>query len=378
MNFLIVSDSFKGSLSSKAVASVIEMTIKKNLPNATIYKMAMADGGEGTVECLVSVTGGTYVTCDVKDPLLRNIKARYGILGDGKTAVMAMAEASGLMLLSEEERNPMLTSTFGVGQMVLDAQQQGLKKIILGIGGSATNDGGMGFLQALGWKFFDKNDEPLRGCGASLDKVAYIQGDLSVLCGIDIEVMCDVDNPLLGSRGATAVYSAQKGASLEMQKELERGMETYVKVLEAFSGKKLADVAGAGAAGGLGAALLAHPSVVLRKGFEVVKERTGIEAFIKTNAIDLMITGEGQMNHQTLNGKLPQGIAQLGLRYKIPVVAFVGSLGDGYEPLYEQGLRAVFEVKTQEIPLDEAMRRADVLLSESVKAHLHDLIKHIE
>lgn len=377
MNILIASDSFKGSMGSKTVASVIEKALKQLLEDVVIYKMMMADGGEGTVECLVDSTNGFYETCMVKDPLLRPIKAKYGVLGDGKTAVMAMAEASGLMLLKEGECNPLKTSTYGVGDMVLDAMNKGYKKLILGIGGSATNDGGMGFLESIGWRFYDRNGQLLQGCGEHLGKVSHIAGDLNVLKDIEIEVMCDVDNPLLGAHGATAVYSKQKGATAEMQLQLESGMTNYIQQLEAFTGRLVSNREGAGAAGGLGAGLLVHETVTLRKGFNVVKEWTQIESFIENTKVDLIITGEGQMNQQTLRGKLPQGIAQLGKRYQIPVVAFVGILEDGYEPLYGQGLTAVYSIKPKEMALEEAINRAEALLSESVATHLHDFIDKV-
>lgn len=364
MKILVSPDSFKGSLTAIKFCNSVEKIFLENYPEDTIDKVPMADGGEGTVEALVNNTEGKYVSCEVEDPLGRIITTVYGILGDEKTAVIEMASSSGLTLIKKEEYNPMLTSTFGTGQLILDAIERGCTNIILGIGGSATNEGGTGMLSALGVQFLDKHGVRLKGRGCDLEHIEYI--DTSELnkkvADVQFNVACDVDNPLLGENGATMIYGFQKGADLDMQKKLEKGMCIYAKHLEKLTGEKIHEMPGAGAAGGLGAGLLGLLEAKLESGFELISKVIKLEEKINKGKYDLIFTGEGQMNYQTTRGKLPQGIAKLGKKYNVPVIAIVGSLGEGYKELYLDGLTSVFSIVNGPISLEDAMENAEVLL----------------
>lgn len=365
---LIAPDSFKGSLSAERFCSVSADTLKKIDPEMRIDQIPMADGGEGTVKALVYYTKGQLISCDVMGPLWQKKRAVYGILGDQVTAVIEMAEASGLPLLLEADRNPMLTSTYGVGQLIKDALERGCQKLLIGIGGSATNDGGMGMLSALGYKFLDVEGRLLKGTGGDLALVDCIDmKDVDIrLKDIEILVACDVDNPLIGSRGAAYVYGPQKGGTSEMIKELDAGMAHFSQKIKTYTGQDVSHVPGAGAAGGLGAGLMAFLGAKLESGFEMVSKTIELEKCIKEGDYDLIITGEGQMNHQTLHGKLPYGVARLGEKYNVPVVGIVGALGQGYEPILEAGMVAVFSIMNRPMTLETAFSESEDLLRDTI------------
>jgi glycerate 2-kinase len=367
MKVLIIPDSFKGSLTSMEVCQVVEAAFLNVNPNLLVHKLPMADGGEGTVEALVINTNGRFILCEVQDPLGRLKQATYGILGDGKTAVIEMAEASGLPLLKIDERNPMKTSSYGTGQLILDALNNNCSRIIIGLGGSSTNEGGIGMLQALGVEFYGNNNNVLMGIGQNLINIRKI--DITNLDdrlkNVRIDVACDVKNTLTGINGATFVYSHQKGATIEMQNHLESGMENYAKLLEELSGLEIDNIPGTGAAGGMGAGLMGILGARMTPGFELISNILQVEELIKNEKFDLIITGEGQINHQTIFGKLPYGIARLGKKYQIPVIALAGSIEKGYDNLYEEGLTSALSIVTGPMDLSYAMEHAEQLLYDS-------------
>ena len=367
MKIIIAPDSFKGSLSAKAVADAIEIGIRRVVHDVEIIKVPMADGGEGTVQSLVDATGGRMVSLRVLDPLCREINSFYGILGDDKTAVIEMAAASGLPLLKEEERNPMITTTYGTGQLIKHALDMGCRNIILGIGGSATNDGGAGMATALGVKFLNEQGEEIGFGGGALGKLQSI--DTS---GIDkriglckISVACDVSNPLTGLEGASYVFGPQKGADKTMVETLDENLKRYGQLLEQNLGISVLDIPGTGAAGGLGAGVLAFLNADLRKGVDIIIEATGLEG--KLDGADLVITGEGMIDHQTIYGKTPYGVAKLAGKYKIPVVAIAGGIGNNIEVLYNNGFNSVFSIVDRPMTLKESIDRAQVLLQDTAE-----------
>ena len=294
MRIIVAPDSYKGSVSALAVAEAMERGVVKVFPYAEVLKIPIADGGEGTVEALVAATGGQMIRQDVQGPLGTSLQSYWGMLGDGETAVIEMAAASGLPLLSKEQRDPRITSTYGTGQLIKAALDKGVKKIIIGIGGSATNDGGTGMAKALGARFFDSSGKELREGGAALADLASI--DLSGfdrrVAQVEMLVACDVDNPLCGTRGASAVYGPQKGATPAMVQELDAALARFAAVAQESTGKDVADHAGAGAAGGLGAGLLFFTPAKLRPGVEIVLETMGFTELVSQAAF--VITGEGR------------------------------------------------------------------------------------
>ena len=373
---LIAPDSFKGSISAREFCETAKAAIAEIAPEWRVDTLPLADGGEGTVAAVIYNVGGKIRECQVRNPLGEAHVARYGVLPDGKTAIMEMAEAAGLDLISPERRNPEQTTSYGVGEMILDAIEHGCQEIIMGIGGSATNDGGMGMLSALGYQFFDENGNELSGCGQGLGSVCRIAGQ-KVPAGLDsvlFRIACDVENPLVGKDGATYIYGPQKGADSEALERLENGMKNYAHQVESFTGKKEAAAAGAGAAGGLGFAFLSFLNCRLEPGFQLISQVIEVERKIATENYDLIITGEGQMNRQTLFGKLPNGIALLGKKYGIPVIAVVGSLGEDYEELYNRGLSAAFSIINRPVTLEEAMRRGNDFLYQAVQNIIRLLI----
>lgn len=324
MKIVIAPDSFKESMSARQAAEAIHQGFSKVLPSSTVYDLIpMADGGEGTTEVLMEALKASTIEVDVKDPLLRDIRARYAYAQHNQTAIIEMAAASGLDLLSTNEKNPMTTSSYGTGQLINHALEQGAKKIILGIGGSATNDGGVGMLQALGVKFSDSNHSSIAPGGIHLLDIDNI--DISQLNpklkDVEIKVACDVTNPLLGDNGATAIYGPQKGATAKMIPKLDTALSHYHDKIKLQLEKDVKDVPGAGAAGGMGTALLAFLDVDLTKGIDVVLEETRFTSRIE-NA-DLVVTGEGKIDNQTILGKTPIGVARASKQINIPVIAIV-------------------------------------------------------
>ncbi|MDG0029122.1 glycerate kinase [Priestia sp. Y58] len=367
MKIVIAPDSFKESLTALRVCEAVEKGIKTHFPNAGISKVPMADGGEGTVQSLVDATGGEIIQTRVTGPLGKEVEAFYGILGDRKTAVIEMAAASGLHHVSVDKRNPLITTTRGTGELILKALDHKVKHIIIGIGGSATNDGGAGMAKALGAKLLDANGAEIKEGGGSLDRLTAI--DLtnldSRLAEVKVEVACDVDNPLTGETGASAVFGPQKGATPDMVKQLDRNLAHYAAIVGKEMGIHIQSIPGAGAAGGLGGGLLAFLSAELKPGVDIVIKATQLESYIK-NA-DLVITGEGRIDGQTIYGKTPIGVAKTAKKHSVPVIAIAGSIGAGSEAVYEHGISALFSVVPGAVSLQEALEKADENIERTAK-----------
>ncbi|MDX6840441.1 glycerate kinase [Hafnia paralvei] len=358
MKIVIAPDSFKESLSAMKVAEAIEQGFSEIFPQAEYIKLPMADGGEGTVESMVAATGGERVHVNVTGPLGLPVNGFFGWMGDGETAVIEMAAASGLHLVAPEQRNPLVTTSFGTGELILAALNHGARKIILGIGGSATNDGGAGMMQALGAHFHDIDGKELHVGGAALAQLASV--DLSQLdarlAQTDILVACDVDNPLCGAKGASAVFGPQKGATPERVKLLDAALQHYGEKIELATGKSVLNVAGAGAAGGMGAALFGLLNARLQPGIEIVTEALKLADAVQ--GADLVITGEGRIDSQTIHGKTPVGVARVAKRYDIPVIAIAGGMTPDYSVVHQHGLDAVFSVLNRIQTLPEALEGA--------------------
>ncbi|MBP1773856.1 MAG: glycerate kinase, partial [Holophagaceae bacterium] len=347
MRIIVAPDSFKGSVSALGVAEAMARGIHAVFPDADVLKVPIADGGEGTVEALVAATGGRLMHTDVRGPLGDPVRAHWGISGDGTTAFLEMASASGLPLISKERRDPRVTSTFGTGELVKAALDAGLRKLVIGIGGSATNDGGAGMARALGVRFLDAEGRDLPDGGAALARLARVDlSDLDPrLVETSILVACDVDNPLCGPRGASAIYGPQKGATPAMVEELDAALGVFAAVAAAATGREVALRPGAGAAGGLGAGLLFFTPASLRPGVAIVLETTGFEALVQT--ADLVLTGEGRTDFQTAMGKAPVGVAAVARRHGVPVVCLSGGLGDGADEVLAHGIDALASVVPQ-------------------------------
>ncbi|MCY8343747.1 glycerate kinase [Bacillus haynesii] len=344
MKIVIAPDSFKESMTSLEAARSIEKGFKAVLSDAEYVNIPVADGGEGTVQALVDATGGDIVHQTVTGPLGKPVKAAYGLLGDGKTAVIEMAEASGLHLVPPGQRNPLLTTTRGTGELILDAAEKGVSTIIIGLGGSATNDGGAGMAAALGAKFLNRDGEEIENGGGALAEIAKIDvsGLNPKLKHIQFEAACDVDNPLTGPRGASAVFGPQKGANSEMTALLDQNLKHYAAAVKAELGCEIDSIPGAGAAGGLGAGLCAFLNAELKSGVDIVLDTLSFSERIK--GADLVITGEGKIDGQTVSGKTPAGVAKRARSKNIPVIAFAGSLGEGCELVYDIGISALFSI----------------------------------
>lgn len=356
---VVASDSFKGCLTSMQVAEGVEAGIRKCCPDCQVVKLAVADGGEGTVDALLETMGGRRVSAEVSDPLGRPCMAEYAILNDEVTAVMEMSSASGLTLLKHEERNPLLTSTYGTGQMIADALDRGCRRFLIGIGGSATNDAGMGMLEALGCRFLDEDGNALQGCGESMTRVVTI--DMSDLRPevneSEFIVACDVDSPFHGPEGAAYVYGPQKGATPEMVIRLDAGLRNMADLIAREMGIQVADMPGAGAAGGLGGAFKAFLNADLRKGAEMVLDAIGFDEIIKD--ADLVITGEGRIDSQTMTGKLPYAVARRAGLQNIPVLAICGTA----EIHSHQSFTAICPVTPSGMPLQTALQSSVATLN---------------
>ena len=344
MKIVIAPDSFKESLTALEVANAIETGFKRIFPNAEYVKLPMADGGEGTVQSLVDATQGRLIEAEVTAPLGNQVKSFFGLSGDGKTAIIEMAAASGLHLVPMDKRNPCQTTSFGTGELIKQALDLGVQHIILGIGGSATNDGGAGMLQALGLRLLDKNGQSIDFGGAALSNLAEIQmADLAPrLQHVQMEVACDVNNPLCGERGASAIFGPQKGATPEMVKELDAALAHFAEIAGRDCGKQIKEQPGAGAAGGMGGGLLLLPNVQLKAGVQIVLDNLKLAEQVKE--ADLVITGEGRMDAQSVLGKTPIGVARAAKQFNKPVIAIVGCLREDYEVVYEHGIDAVFPI----------------------------------
>jgi glycerate kinase len=368
MRILVAPDSFKGSLSAVQAAAAMARGIGTVFLDAEVIQVPIADGGEGTVEALVKATGGRVLHTVVRGPMGEPVQAAWGISGSGTTAYIEMAAASGLLRVPEGKRDPRLASSFGTGELMRAALDAGLRKVVLGIGGSATNDGGAGMARALGVRFLDARGQELPEGGAALTHLARV--DLSGLdprlAEASILVACDVDSPLCGPRGASVIYGPQKGAMPLMVKELDEALRHYGNLVAGATGRDMAAQPGAGAAGGLGAGLLFFTSAVLRPGISVVLETVGFEALLR--GVDLVFTGEGHTDAQTAMGKAPMGVAEAAQRCGVPVVCLSGGLGQGAEDLLDHGMGALASVPPGPMDLPTCMvEAADLLEAAAVR-----------
>lgn len=356
MKFVLAPDSFKESMTAQEAADAMERGIKKVIPDAECVKVPMADGGEGTVQSLVDATGGEIIEVEVTGPDGRRVKAMFGLLGDGDTAVIEMASASGIHLIKKEERNPLHTTTYGTGELIKAALDKGVKRIFIGIGGSATNDGGAGMIQALGAKLLDESGKELAFGGGTLDRLHRV--DLTSLDervkDITIEVACDVTNPLTGEKGASHIFGPQKGATPEMVKVLDCNLVHYANIIKEQLGKDIASTPGAGAAGGLGFGLMAFLGAELKRGVELVIKYTNLEE--KMQGANYVFTGEGSVDSQTVFGKTPYGVSKTAEKLNIPVIAFAGRIGDGIEVLYEHGIKSIIGILPGAVAIETALK----------------------
>jgi len=377
MKIVIAPDSFKGSLTAVEVSDAIEQGIREIFPESEIVKIPMADGGDGTVHCLVNATGGKILKEKVTGPLGDEVLASYGILGDKKTAVIEMAEASGLTLVSENRRNPLVTTTYGTGQLIKFALDQGCRKMIIGIGGSATNDGGAGMVQALGAKLLDKDGEEIGFGGGELKKVfridtKYLDNRLSET---KVLVASDVSNPLCGPQGASRIYGPQKGATPEVIEELDESLAYFAGIIKRDLNKDVKDIPGAGAAGGLGASLIAFLNAELRPGIEIIIEIVKLEQAIK--GADLVITGEGKIDSQTIYGKAPIGVAKIAKKYHIPVIAVAAIIGNDADIVYQYGINTLLKISEPPMNLNESKAKKYRLIKKTIKNSKIEILKKI-
>lgn len=356
MKAVVAIDSFKGSLSSSQAGKAAADGIIRVYPDAKVEICVLADGGEGTMEALISGMNGKKQCIFVTDPLGKKTVCEYRIAEDGKTAIMEMASAAGITLIKKEERNPLFTTTYGVGEMILDAIKKGCTKFLIGIGGSATNDGGVGMLQALGYGFLDQKGNQVSFGAQGLEKIERItdEGVIPELKRCHFTIACDVTNPLCGPEGCSIVYGPQKGADSYMAEQMDRWMEKYADIVERSFPKADRNYPGTGAAGGLGFAFLTFTDSILKSGVQIVLEETGMEKKIKE--ADIVVTGEGRLDGQTAMGKAPVGIAKLAKKYQKPVIAFSGSVAVEARKCNENGIDAFFPILRQCLSLEEAMQ----------------------
>ena len=378
MKIVIAPDSFKDSLSAEGVADAIAAGFAQVLPQAQLVRCPMADGGEGTMEAIVAACAGELRSQRVRGPLGEAVEAGWGWLGDSHTAIIEMATASGLQLLTLGQRDACRSSTYGTGQLISAALDAGARRIILAIGGSATNDAGSGMLRALGLQLFDAENQPLAEGGLALSRLARIDVSAldSRLAEVQLEVAADVDNPLCGSNGASAIFGPQKGASPEQVQALDQALGRFADHCAQLLGTDVRDFPGCGAAGGMGFAAKAFLQAAFRPGIEVVAELAGLEAAVQ--GADLVITGEGRFDAQTLRGKTPFGVARVARRHAVPVVVIAGTLGEGYEQLYAHGIDAAFALTSGPMSLEAACANAPALLQARARdiARLWNCARH--
>jgi glycerate 2-kinase len=377
---LVASDKFKGSLTALQICNIIEKAIKKIDGGIDVILNPMADGGEGTLDTLVESLKGKYIPFNVKGPLGEIIPSKFGIL-KGDIAVIEMSSASGLMLLPPERRNPLNTTTYGTGELIMKALEMGCKKIIIGIGGSATNDGGLGMAQALGYEFLDKNGVSLGFGGKELVKLKKIDSNNIKynFKDIEVEIASDVDNPLTGKNGASYIYGPQKGADTKMVKLLDEGLKNFTKVVLKYTGIAVDKIKGSGAAGGLGAGLIVFANGKIRPGAQIIIEATGLENKIK-NA-DLVITGEGSFDDQTFFGKSPYAVAELAQRYKKPVISLNGSINLSKKKINTINRKlfcGIFSIINKPMELNEIMKNSGKLLENAAFEIISFYLKIIE
>ena len=370
MKVLIAPQAFKGSLSAAKAAKAIEAGVRQVFPEAEVVRLPVADGGDGTLEALVENTNGRMISQQVTGPLGRPVDARWGVMGDGKTAVIEMAQASGLALISPGSRDPRLSTTFGTGQLIKAALNHGYRRIIIGLGGSATNDGGAGMAQALGVRFLDRSGTILPFGGAALANLDSVDTSelYPILNEAEIIAATDVTNPLCGSIGASVVYGPQKGASATVVKELDRALARYAEVLIKSLGIDVANRPGAGAAGGLGAGLIAFAQGEVKPGIDLICDVLGFEEHL--TGVNLIFTGEGRVDSTTVYNKAPIGVAKRAKIHNIPVILLVGSLGRGYQAVYDYGIDAVVCIQDRPMSIRESLRRCYALLVDATARSL--------
>ena len=364
LKVVIAPQGFKGNLTALQVSRAVDRGIRRVVPDVVTTLVPMADGGEGTTQALVDALGGDMVPVEVTDPVGGRVVAHWGFLSDEVTAVIEMAAASGLGLVPLEKRNPLLATTYGTGELIRDALGKGCRKFIIGIGGSATNDGGVGMAQALGVKLLDASGMPVAFGGAALANLEHI--DITTidprLAECDILLACDVDNPLCGPSGASCVYGPQKRATKDMVAQLDAALAHYADIIERDLDINIRDVPGAGAAGGLGAGLMVFLKARLLPGIEVVIQATGLVG--RLEGADLVFTGEGRIDDQTACGKTPVGVARKAKEFGLPVIAIAGEIGDGYQAVYEQGIDAVFSIAPGPISFSQSIEMAETLTAD--------------
>lgn len=367
MKIVIAPDSFKESLSAAGVASALARGLRQALPEAEVIECPLGDGGEGTLDAVLAAMGGEVREARVTGPLGELVTARWGWLAEQRTAFVEMASASGLELVPRARRDVRVATSHGTGELLRAALDAGAERLVVAIGGSATNDGGAGVLQALGVRLLDAQGQALAPGGAALASLASLDlTDLHPrLAAVEVVIAADVDNPLCGSQGASQIFGPQKGASPEQVRELDAALAHFATVTAATLGRDVSEQPGAGAAGGVGFAALAFLQATFRPGIEVVAELVGLEEALQD--ADLAVTGEGRLDGQTLRGKTPAGVLRLAQRHGVPVVAVAGSLGDGYDALYQQGLAAAFSLVPGPLSLEEALAQAEGLLERTAR-----------
>jgi len=354
---VLAPDSFKGTMSSIKICDIMEAEIKKFYPDAEVIKIPVADGGEGTVDAFLEAVGGEKIHVMVKGPYFETMDSFYGILADGKTAVIEMAAAAGLPLV-ENRKNPFLTTTYGVGELIRHAVESGCRNLIIGLGGSCTNDGGAGMAAALGVKFICKDGEEFIPTGGTLSRVDRIDtSEIMDLSGVTITVMCDVNNPLCGENGASKVFGPQKGADAAMTELLDRNLRHFAEIIKVHLNKDITDMPGAGAAGGMGAGTAAFLDAELKRGIDVVLDTAGFDSLLE--GTDLVFTGEGKIDSQSLSGKVICGVASRAKKHNVPVIAVVGDIGDDTEEIYSLGITAVMSINRVAVPFEIARHRSE-------------------
>ena len=375
LTFVLAPDSFKESMSAAQACQAMQRGIQNVISDAHIIHVPMADGGEGTVDTLISSLKGQSIACDVTGPLSeQRIQTYWGLVDAGQTAVIEMAKVNGMHLLPPSQRNPMLTSTYGTGAMIKQALDLSVKKIIIGLGGSVTNDAGAGMAQALGVRFLNHAGESIQVCGGNLDLVKSM--DLSELdprlADTEIIIASDVNNPLCGPNGASIIFGPQKGATPEMVKQLDQNLCHFADVVSQQIGCDYRHVAGAGAAGGLGFGLMAFTAASIRSGVELMIEQVQLSE--KIAQADYVLTGEGKIDSQTSLGKTPFGVAQLARKFNKPVIAFAGLVGEGIEDLFESGFSQIIGINPPDCPLEEALKNAEMNLEKAVAEIVKNLL----
>ena len=374
--FVLAPDSFKESMSAEQACQAMQRGVLQVFPDACCIAVPMADGGEGTVEALLRSLDGQGITCMVTGPLVtQQVSTYFAIVDYGRTAVLEMAKANGIHLLAAEQRNPMLTSTYGTGEMIKQALDRGIEKIIIGLGGSVTNDGGAGMAQALGVQFFNSTGEAIQVCGGNLDQINQI--DISQLDArlknTEILIASDVNNPLCGPNGASAIFGPQKGATPEMVQQLDRNLNHYANLVEASLGIFIKNVAGSGAAGGLGFGLMAFADAKLQSGVELIIEQSRLAE--KIAQADYVLTGEGKIDSQTALGKTPFGVAQVAQQFNKPVLAFAGLVGEGIESLFDAGFSQIVGINPPDCSLEEALKNGEVNLEKAVSKTIKNILE---